>query len=86
MSEFDKEDNDAPKRESFEDQIRRLLDADPFVPFTVVVASGDKYPVTSSHSLAIGETSMSSIWLPKRGQAYFRKSQIVSVEVGEAVF
>jgi hypothetical protein len=62
-----------------------LLDAQPFVPFTVIVASGDKYPVTSPHSLAIGESSMSSIWLPKKGSAIFRKSQIVGVEIGEAV-
>lgn len=64
----------------FENELNDLLDREPFVPFKIVVASGDKYPVTSPRQMAIGE-SVVVILPPNSTMVFFRKAQIIGVEV-----
>ena len=82
MSEFDSNE-DRPKPQGCEDEIKHLLRADPFRRFTIVLTSGDRYTVYDPYSLAIGESSMSSLYPPKGGTMMFGKSQIVSIEITE---
>jgi hypothetical protein len=66
----------------FENELNGLLDREPFVPFTIVLASGDRYKVTGSRQVAIGENVI-VIVPPKSTHVFFRKNQIVGVEVEE---
>jgi hypothetical protein len=66
----------------FESELNDLLDREPFVPFTIVVASGDCYRVTGPRQVAIGENVI--IVVPvKSTHAFFRKNQVVGIEVEE---
>jgi hypothetical protein len=66
----------------FESELNDLLDREPFVPFTIVVASGDRYKITGPRQVAIGENVI--IVVPVRStHAFFRKSQVVGIEVEE---
>ena len=66
----------------FEDELNSLIDHDPFVPFTILVASGDRYRITGPKQVLVGD-SMVVIVPPKSTMSFFRKSQIVGVEVEE---
>jgi hypothetical protein len=66
----------------FDDELNDLLDRDPFVPFSIVVASGDRYKVTGPRQVAMGENVI-VICPPKSTVVFFRKNQIVGVEVEE---
>ena len=66
----------------FDSELNDLLDRDPFVPFTIVVASGDRYKVTGPRQVAMGENVI-VIVPPKSTHVFFRKNQIVGVEVEE---
>jgi hypothetical protein len=46
-------------------ELIKLLDGDPFVPFHIVMSSGDRYMVTDPHSVAVGRDVI--IVLPPRG-------------------
>ena len=71
---------------NFEDELARLVDARPFVPFTVVMASGDRYEVDDPHLVAFGN-DMIFIFRSKAkgGSAYCRIYNVSSIEVGETV-
>ena len=43
------------QRYSFDYEIVRLLDREPFVPFVVVMTSGDRYEVSDPHSVALDD-------------------------------
>ncbi len=62
---------------NFNDEIERILDREPFFPFTIIVSSGDRYEVTDPHQLAMGD---SVIVLVRSTLAFFRKNQVVGVE------
>jgi hypothetical protein len=64
----------------FDSELNDLLDHEPFVPFVIIVASGDRYRVDSPRQIAVGE-SVVVILPPKSKMAFFRKNQIVGVEV-----
>ena len=67
---------------NFEEESMRLYEADPFMPFTIVVTSGDRYEVNQRRQLAmLGNTGI--VLLPKQGMRMFRKNQIVAVHVNE---
>jgi hypothetical protein len=67
---------------SFIGEIHKLLDRDPFQPFTIVLNSGDRHEVTDPHQLALGETV--AILIPKKSTSvHMRSNQIVGVEVLE---
>ena len=64
-------------------EIVKLLEQEPFVPFTIVMASGDKYHVADAHAAAIGQVAV--IVVPPRGAGHnvLRLSQISSLEALE---
>jgi protein-L-isoaspartate O-methyltransferase len=66
----------------FEDELRRYSRAEPFVPFDIVVTSGDRYEITHWEQLAFGG-NMVVVVQPKSGIRFFRKNQIVAVHVHE---
>jgi hypothetical protein len=47
------------------DELIKLLDGEPFVPFQIVMSSGERHSVTRPHSVAVGSSSM--VVLPNRG-------------------
>ena len=66
-----------------DDRIKQLLRVEPFHPFTIVLTSGDRIPITSPWSLAIGDRTIWTAELIKTGTFWIRKSQIVGVQIGE---
>jgi hypothetical protein len=64
---------------SFEDEILKLINAEPFVPFTVIVTSGDRYRVIDANRVAFGGSAV-AIFEPREGLSVFRKNQVVAVE------
>ena len=82
MSDYNDNGDETPQDE-FEQRIKELLREEPFHPFEIVLSSGDHYRVTSGFSLAIGEAEMSTLYPPKGGKSYFRKDQIIGIEVPE---
>jgi hypothetical protein len=67
---------------NFNDEIANLLDRDPFVPFTIILSSGDRYDVTHLHQVAIGNNVIVVV-PPRSTLAFFRKNQVVGVELHE---
>lgn len=65
-------------------EIERLLDERPFKPFTVVTTSGDRYPITRKHAVAIGGSIVMLITPAAKTSIYLRTNQIVGLEVGAA--
>jgi len=65
---------------SFEDELKKALDREPFVPFTIILTSGDRYDVLDPWSVAIGASTV-VVFPPGSAHDFFRKSQIVAVEV-----
>ncbi len=64
---------------SFDDEIVKLLDADPFVPFVIIVSSGDRYEITDHHRVAVGG-SVICVIQPREGLCVLRKFDVVAVE------
>ncbi len=69
---------------NLKDEIVRLLDREPFVPFVVVMASGDRYEVTDPHAVALGQNVL-IIVPPRSTHVFMRWNQVSSVEVKEPV-
>lgn len=67
---------------NFEDELRRCCRAEPFLPFDIILTSGDRYEITSWEQMAFGE-NMIVVAQPKTGIRFFRKNQIVAVHVHE---
>jgi hypothetical protein len=69
---------------SFEEELTRACEADPFVPFTVVMCSGDRYEVTSPRQIAFGSDIVFIFRArSKGGSAYCRIYNISSIEIAE---
>ena len=68
---------------NFDDEIIKLLDTDPFHPFSLVLSSGDRYEVTDPHRVAMGMNVVILVH-PRSGVLFLRKTQIVAVDVPEA--
>jgi hypothetical protein len=67
---------------NFNDEIDRLLDRDPFVPFKIILTSGDRYEITGPRQVAMGDNVV--VVVPSKStHSFFRKNQIVGVEVAE---
>lgn len=66
----------------FDQEVEKLLRQEPFVPFQVILTSGDRYDVTSAFSLAFDGNAV-VVFPPKQAHAFFRKNQIVGIEVKE---
>jgi hypothetical protein len=67
---------------NFEEELIKYADAKPFVPFDIVVTSGDRYTINSRWQLAFGGNTIVVV-LPRTGIQFFRKNQIVAVHVHE---
>jgi hypothetical protein len=71
---------DADKEPQFIEVIRDLRKRDPFVPFRIVMTSGEKYVIENPDSMAIGQTQVFYCF-PKSDQvAWLRVNQIASIE------
>jgi hypothetical protein len=66
----------------FDEELQRCCRADPFLPFDIVLTSGDRYEITHWQQLAFGE-NMIVVALPRTGIRFFRKNQIVAGHVRE---
>ena len=65
---------------SFDEELQRVVDHEPFRPFVVWLTSGDRCTVDHPAWLVLG-TSVVSYLHPARGQLFFRRNQMVAVEV-----
>jgi hypothetical protein len=65
---------------TFEEELRKAIDQEPFRPFTIKLTSGDRYRITDPGSLALG-TNVVSYVQSNRAEIFFRKNQMVSIEV-----
>ncbi len=70
------------ERFSFEEELEKLRDREPFVPFTITVAGGDRSEITADKRDALGD-NLIVVLAAKRGISFFRKNRIVSVDVHE---
>ncbi len=72
------------KEESSLDMIRHLKRQEPFVPFLIVMTSGDRYEVEDPDALAIGVSQVH--YYPRSGMGiHMRVNQIAAVqEAGES--
>lgn len=74
---------DEPRRERrFDDQIHDLVRREPFEPFVIAMASGDRLHVTHDLALSAGPVPF-TVYLPGGGIARLRKKQIVGIEIPE---
>jgi hypothetical protein len=78
-------DSGSEKPDRFDERIKQLLRAEPFHPFTIVLTSGDRIPITSGFSLVIGDRTLWTAELIKTGTFWIRKSQIVGIEIPEPI-
>jgi hypothetical protein len=62
------------------EQIRELLHADPFVPFRIVLTSGNTYDVATSGLVAEGETQLIYCYPRSDRYAILRLNQLAAVE------
>ena len=74
------EDKKGPK---FLDIIQELRKRDPFIPFRIVMSSGEKYVVDNPDAMAFGETQLFYCFPKSDRVAWLRFNQIESVETME---
>ena len=68
------------KRQSFDDTIRELQRQEPFSPFNIVMASGDKYLIDDPYMMVNGPAEIFYA-VPRSGKIVrLRKNQIVALE------
>ena len=65
------------------DDLKEWLGNDPFVPFKVIVTSGNAYEVTSPYQLAIGQTQFDYYFPKSDRKATIRLNQLVAIETLE---
>jgi len=62
-------------------ELKELLNRDPFVPFRVVLTSGGTYDVTSPYQLVVGNSgSMDFFYARSSRQARLRLNQVAAIE------
>ena len=69
----------------FTQEIIRLYQRKPFVPFEIVLKTGQRLPVVDPSRMAMNEKTVVVI-PPNSTHEWFHKEQIASVEVQEAPF
>jgi hypothetical protein len=65
------------------DDLKSWLDNEPFVPFRIVVTSGNAYEVTSPYQVAIGQTQFDYYFPRSDRKATVRLNQLVAFETLE---
>ena len=73
-----------PEQIDFDEELRRCYKAQPFHPFDVVTASGDRYRVEDPSQVAFGHSAIVVV-LPRAGVQIVRKNQITAVHIHEPV-
>ena len=69
----------AEREESFRDMIIHLRRREPFIPFQIVMASGDRYVIDEPDALAIAASQVH--YYPRSGLGiHMRLNQVTSVE------
>jgi hypothetical protein len=69
-----------PKETNFLETIRELQSVEPFEPFYVVVASGDRYLIENPHLVVVGETRIFYGFPHSDRWVFIRNNQIVALE------
>jgi hypothetical protein len=69
-----------PEEISLLDELRRLADADPFAPFTIVMASGERYDVDPTDTLAFARNVI-YLFAHRKGLSLLRPNQITEAVV-----
>jgi len=64
-------------------EIRQLLDSDPFGPFIIVMSSGDRYQVRDAREVIFGQDAITLVPLRSGGHSTLRLNQISSLEVSD---
>jgi hypothetical protein len=62
------------------DEIQRLADAEPFVPFAIVMASGGRYEITGADVVIFGRNVI-YVFAPRTGVSMLRPNQLTEVIV-----
>jgi hypothetical protein len=66
------------------EHLRELLHREPFEPFSIVLASGEKFDISNPDLVALGE-SLIHLFFPKSDRyATLRLNQITSTQMGES--
>jgi hypothetical protein len=65
-------------------EIRRHLQRDPFEPFVVVMASGDRYAIEEAEGAPVGRSTLVIFTRREAGHKVLRLSQVSSVEFSGA--
>jgi hypothetical protein len=65
---------------TFDEELRRVNEQVPFHSFIIKLSSGDRYRITNPAWLAVGAHVVSYMH-PTRGETFFRKNQMVGVDV-----
>ena len=63
--------------------LKELLNRDPFVPFRIVLTSGGAYEVVSPFQVALGESQLNYYYPKSDRWAVLRLNQIAAFEVME---
>jgi hypothetical protein len=66
------------------DDLKELLTRDSFVPFRIVLTSGNSYEVDSPFQLAIGESQLNYYYPRSDKWAILRLNQVAAFEILEA--
>jgi hypothetical protein len=64
-------------------ELKDLLDREPFAAFRIVLTSGSSYEVTSPYQIAIGQTQLHYYFPRSDRKAVLRMNQIASYEDSE---
>jgi hypothetical protein len=62
------------------EEIKAALERRPFIPFTIVTTSGDRYEITGLHQVAVARLVV-IILPPDSTSIYLQTNQIVAVEI-----
>lgn len=74
----------SPEVLEHEERIKKLLLADPYQPFEVILSTGVRIVAPRQFSLAIGQKTMAAAYRPKGMGMMFPKALIVGVNVLES--
>lgn len=68
----------------FFEELRKYLNRRPFLPFVIVMQSGERYEITENTQVAVGRKAVVVV-PPKSTHVFFPPHQISAIEVLEPV-
>jgi hypothetical protein len=72
-----------PEEFNFDEEIDRAVNADPFAPFTIVTACGDRYEVSHPNLIAFGGDVI-MLLRPRVGSIRLRSYNVTALEIHES--